>query len=673
MAAGKIPEFVLRRAGELRREIAGHDHRYYVLAEPVISDESYDLLMRELQELEQQYPGLQTPDSPTLRVGGEPTKEFPVVAHNPPMLSLGNAYSAEEAREFDRRIRDLLGASPPSYAVELKLDGVAVALQYKDGVLIRGATRGNGSEGDEITANIRTIRSVPLRLSGEGAPPSFLEVRGEVLMMKAQFERMNRQREELGEKSFVNPRNAAAGTLKMQDPGVVARRPLAFFAYSLISASEEGSHGENLRQLQRLGFPVNENHALVRTIDEAISFWSEWEIRRDSLSYEIDGVVVKVDSLRHQRMLGSIAKSPRWAIALKFSSRKGETTVTDIILQVGRTGALTPVAVLEPVFIGGTTVSRATLHNVDYILELDLRIGDRVVVERGGDVIPKIIEVVKEQRSSGSRRFRMPRTCPECGGPIQRIEGEANHYCVNSKCPAQLRGRIEHFASRSAMDIEGLGEAAVRLLVDLALLRTPADLYALHEAKQQLVDLDRWGEKSVHNLLQSIEKSKQRPLHRLIFALGIGHVGAGVAAVLADRFRSIQSLSEASEDDLTTIDAIGPEIAASIVAFFQNLENKKMIRQLEKAGVQLTGISEPKGTALEGKTFVITGSLSGGSRDEFKRRIIGQGGRVLSSVSRKLDYLLAGSDPGSKLDKALKLGIQVISEEDLGEMLGDRQ
>ncbi|MDH4069510.1 MAG: NAD-dependent DNA ligase LigA [Ignavibacteria bacterium] len=671
MKSGKISESVFRRAGELRREIAGHDHRYYVLAEPVISDEAYDMMMRELQELEAEHPGLRTPDSPTLRVGGEPTREFPVVAHSPPMLSLGNAYSPEEAREFDRRIRDLLASDPPSYSVEMKLDGVAVALQYRDGVLTRGATRGNGTEGDEITSNIRTIRSVPLRLIGDPPFSPFLEVRGEVLMMKDEFEKMNKQRAEQGEKTFVNPRNAAAGTLKMQDPGVVARRPLAFFAYSLISASEEGSHEENLRELRRLGFPVNKHHVLVRTIDEAIAFWEHWETRRDSLPYEIDGVVIKIDSLRHQRMLGNIAKSPRWAVALKFSSRKGETTVTDILLQVGRTGALTPVAILEPVFIGGTTVSRATLHNIDYILELDLRIGDKVVVERGGDVIPKIIQVAEGPRRRGVRRFRMPRGCPECGSPIQRVEGEANHYCVNNRCPAQVRGRIEHFASRSAMDIEGLGEAAVRVLVDLALVRTAADLYTLHKAKEQLVNLERWGEKSVHNLLQSIEKSKQRPLHRLVFALGIGHVGAGVAAVLADRFRSIRSLSEASRDDLVAIDAIGPEIAASIVAFFSNPENRKIVRQLEAAGVQMTGSTEPKGTALEGKTFVITGALAGGSRDDFKKRITGEGGKVLSSVSRKLDYLLAGADPGSKLERARELGIQVISEEEFEQMIGN--
>ena len=668
--ASETPAQAARRITELRREIDEHDYRYYVLADPAISDEQYDLLMRELQGLENQHPGLRTPDSPTQRVGGSPTKEFPTVSHTPPMLSLANAYSEEETREFDRRVRDLLGASPSGYVVELKLDGVAVALKYRDGVLIQGATRGNGTEGDEITNNLRTLRSIPLRLrNGDGTGE--LEVRGEVLMHKDLFADMNRQRATSGEKLFVNPRNAAAGTLKMQDPAQVARRPLRFFAYSLVSRERGigGTHHENLLRMRELGLPVNDHVRRCTTIDEAIEQWRTWQEKRDALPYEIDGIVVKVDSLAEQRRIGNIAKSPRWALAFKFSSRKADTVLSDIILQIGRTGAVTPVALLQPVFIGGTTVSRATLHNADYIRELDLRIGDTVTVERGGDVIPKVVAVLKEHRPRGLRRFVMPDLCPECGGRLERPDEEVNVYCVNAECPAQVRGRIEHFAHRGAMDIEGLGEAAVEQLVRLGLVKNCADLYDLHLQRERLEELDRWGKKSTQNLLNSIEESKNRPFQRLVFGLGIGHVGAGVASLLAENFPSMDLLEKAGEEDLLGVQAIGPEIAASVAGFFRNRENRSMIARLRKAGLRMHAEVSAKGTALTGKSFVVTGTLGRHSREEIKELIISNGGRVLGGISPNVHYLVAGADAGSKLGKARQLGIPVISEEDLESMI----
>ncbi len=663
------PEQTARRAETLRKEIEQHDHRYYVLAEPVISDDQYDALMRELQELERQYPELRTEDSPTQRVGGKPTKAFPTVVHTPPMLSLANSYSEEETREFDRRVRELLGHNPSGYVVELKLDGVAVALKYRNGVLVQGATRGNGTEGDDITNNLRTVRSIPLRLTTRAIPDE-LEIRGEILMHKELFEEMNRQRAQADEKTFVNPRNAAAGTLKLQDPSVVAKRPLRFFAYSLLLRHRvRGSHYSSLREMKEFGFPVNEHSTLCTTIDEAIDLWRRWQEKRDGLPYEIDGVVLKVDSLEEQRRIGTIAKSPRWALAFKFSSRKAETLLNDILLQVGRTGAITPVALLEPVFIGGTTVSRATLHNFDYVVELDLRVGDTVIVERGGDVIPKVIGVVKGKRPKHLRRFSIPEACPECGQRLVRPSDEVNTYCINYDCPAQIRGRIEHFAHRGAMDIDGLGEAAVHQLVSLGLVTTCADLYDLHTHKGQLTGLERWGEKSTQNLLDSIEESKSRPFHRLVFGLGISNVGAGVASLLTESFPSIALLETASEEDLLKVQAIGPEIASSVVSFFGNPANKAIIARLKQAGLRMKAEVSRKGNALEGKSFVVTGTLSRHSREEIKQLILAHGGKVLAAVSGNVDYLLAGDSAGSKLEKARKLQIRILSEDELESMI----
>ena len=661
---------IVQRVEKLRRELHDHDYRYYILAAPVISDEQYDRLMRELQDLESRYPELLSPDSPTLRVGGAPTKEFATVTHNPPMLSLANSYSEEEIRDFDRRVRGLLEGQVPSYVAELKFDGVAVALKYRNGVLAQGATRGDGTQGDEITNNLKTVRSIPLRLRGKRPELMNIEVRGEVFMHRGDFASMNAQRAEAGEKVFINPRNATAGTLKLQDSKLVATRPLKMFAYFLLApGARTKSHAEHLELLKSLGLPVNAESRTYKDIDGVIEFWKRWEQKRDSLPYDIDGVVVKVDSLRHQDQLGTIAKSPRWAIAFKFTSRKAETGLKGIILQVGRVGTVTPVAELEPVFVGGTTVSRATLYNIDYIRELDLRIGDTVIVEKGGDVIPKVSGRLEGKRPKGASPFTMPRSCPECGSRIYRLEGEANYYCENSECPAQVRGRIEHFAHRGAMDIEGLGEAAVEQLVNLGLVKNCADLYSLHKSRKTLVGLERWGEKSTQNLLDAIEGSKKKPFDRLLLALGIRHVGAGVARLLAEQFSSIERLRDATIDDLHAVPAIGPKIAESVVHFFEEKHNREIIKRLKDAGLTLAMRQRQGKGRLAGKTFVITGTLPSFSREEAKRRIEESGGRVASAVSKQVDYLVVGEDPGSKLAKARELAIPTISEDELRTML----
>jgi DNA ligase (NAD+) len=666
-----VPESARKRSEALRRELAGHDHRYYVLAEPSISDEEYDGLMRELQALEATHPSLVTPDSPTQRVGGQPTKEFATVVHDPPMLSLANSYSEADIRDFDRRVRELLGSAKPSYVAELKIDGVAIALRYQDGVFVQGATRGDGTQGDDITQNLRTVRQLPLRLrTGDSALRS-IEVRGEAYMTRSDFDRMNRAREANDEKLFINPRNATAGTLKLLDPRSVAGRPIKLFIYTLIAPDARlSSHARHLEQLTALGFPVNPHFQRCATIDDAVAYWQQWEARRDDLPYEIDGVVVKVDSLPHQRELGTIAKSPRWAIAFKFASRKAETVLKDIILQVGRTGTVTPVADLDPVFVGGSTVSRATLHNVDYIGQLGLRIGDTVIVEKGGDVIPKVSGVVEAKRPARTKPFIMPDTCPVCQSRIYRAEDEANYYCENAECPAQVRGRIEHFAQRGAMDIEGLGEAAVEQLVTMELVHNVADLYQLAAHRKELVALERWGEKSTANLIDAIEKSKEQPFHRVLFALGIRHVGAGVARIIAARFPSVEALRGATIESLQEVQAIGPAIAESVVHFFAEKHNRDILRRLERAGVTLTGSVEPAGGVLEGKTFVLTGTLPTLTREEARALIEKHGGEVASGVSKNVHYVVAGEEAGSKLERARALSISVISESELNTMIG---
>ena len=666
----QTPRQAQRRAEQLARELHDHDYRYYVLADPVIADEEYDRLMRELLDLEAEYPDFRSPDSPTQRVGGEPTKEFRTVTHDPPMLSLANTYNAEEIRDFDRRVRELLEQEKPVYVAELKFDGIAIALKYRDGALVQGATRGDGTQGDDITNNLRTIRSIPLVLRTKDKALKTIEVRGEAFMHRAEFDRMNAQRSAAGEKTFINPRNATAGTLKMQDPKVVASRPIQMYAYFLLGAGKELTrHSSNLETLRSLGFPVNQNSKVCRNIDEVIEFWKRWQEKRESLPYDIDGIVVKVDSLRQQETLGTIAKSPRWAVAFKFASRKGQTRLKGIALQVGRVGTVTPVAELEPVFVGGTTVSRATLHNIDYINELDLRIGDTVVVEKGGDVIPKVSGIVPSLRPEGTTAFVMPATCPACGSKIYRDDGEANYFCENAECPAQVRGRIEHFAHRGAMDIEGLGEAAVETLVTMNLVKNVADLYALQAKKKTLVAIERWGEKSTQNLLDGIAGSKRQPFHRVIFGLGIRHVGAGVAKVLAESYPSMDALSAAKEEELHLTPQVGPKIAESIVHFFADRHNREIVRRLKEAGLMMTGASRAKKATLGGKTFVLTGTLPSYTREEAGRIIEENGGKVVSSVSKNTSYVLAGEDAGSKLTKARSLGITVLSESEFKKMI----
>ena len=668
MTTAPVPPQARRRAEELRKELHDHDYRYYVLAEPAITDEHYDRLMRELQDLETEHPGLRSPDSPTQRVGGEPTKEFRTVAHDPPMLSLANTYSEEEIRDFDRRVRELLGEQKPLYVAELKFDGVAIALKYRNGALLQGATRGDGIQGDDITNNLRTIRSIPLVLRTREKSLMNIEVRGEAFMHRKDFDGMNAGRSAAGEKVFINPRNATAGTLKMQDPRVVASRPIRMYAYFLLGGGKE-RHSSNLETLRSLGFPVGPHSKVCRKIEEVIEFWMRWEEKRDSLPYDIDGIVVKVDSLRQQETLGTIAKSPRWAVAFKFASRQAQTRLKGIALQVGRVGTVTPVAELEPVFVGGTTVARATLHNIDYIHELDLRVGDTVVVEKGGDVIPKVSGTVPSLRPEGTAPFVMPASCPACGSRIYREEGEANYFCENAECPAQLQGRIEHFAHRGAMDIEGLGEAAVETLVSLKLVRNVADLYSLAGKKRTLVGLERWGEKSTQNLLDAIAGSKEQPFRRVLFGLGIRHVGSGVAKVLAESYPSIDALAQTPEEDLHLTPQVGPKIAESIVHFFADRHNREIVRRLKEAGLSTTGTQSVKKGKLAGKTIVLTGTLSSYTREEASRLIEENGGKVVSSVSKNTSFLLAGDDAGSKLTRARELGIAVISEEEFTKLI----
>lgn len=655
---------VQKKIDKLRRKLTEHDYRYYVLAEPVISDEEYDHLMRELVDLENHYPQYRTPDSPTQRVGGEPTKSFPTVEHVIPMLSLGNTYSEEEIVDFDRRVRDLLSKEQVQYVCELKFDGVSLALRYSDGILRMGATRGDGVFGDDITQNVRTIHTVPLRLKETVKGLRNCEIRGEVILFRNDFDKLNADRELAGEKLFINPRNCTAGTLKLQDSKIVASRPLRFFAYALYTSDKKLiSHFENLRILRSLGFVVDQHAKKCTTIGEVLKHWHQWEEQRDSLPFDIDGIVVKVDSLAQQDSLGAIAKSPRWSIACKFASRKAETPVENIILQVGRIGTITPVAVLKPVFIGGTTVSRASLYNEDYIRELDIRIGDTVVVERGGDVIPKVTSVVPGNRPASAKKFTFPNRCPACGSRLVRLQDEVNYYCDNESCPEQIRGRIEHWASRGAMDIGGLGEMIVDRLVRENFLRNVADIYDLKDHRVKLIDLERWGEKSVTNLLANIEKSTERPYQRVLYGLGIRHVGAGVASLLAEHFPSVENLMKVPAEELQTVGDIGPRIAASIVHFFGERSNRDLIRRLKDAGIRLTAQRARTGGPLHGKTFVITGTLQACTRQEAKELLENLGGKVLSTVSKNVDILITGKDPGSKLEKVRKLNIELWDEE----------
>ena len=670
----KIPQ---QRIEELRELIREHDYNYHVLAQPSITDFEYDQLINELIQLEKDHPQLITPDSPTQRVGSDLTKEFKPVQHKIPMLSLSNSYSEEELFDFDRRVREgLPNNETPEYVCELKIDGLSVSLRYINGRLNVAATRGDGTTGEEVTNNVKTIRAVPLIIKKPLSVKMKLtefEVRGEVYMEVEAFNRLNDERELNGEKTFANPRNSSAGTLKLQDPQIVAKRPLQIFLYYFYSENEElKSQYENLKLLNELGFRVNNNFKLCKDLSEVLTFCRDWENRRSDLPYEIDGVVIKVNSLQHQKILGSIAKSPRWAVAFKFKAKQANTKLNTITWQVGRTGTLTPVAELEPVLLSGSTISRATLHNVDEIKRKDIREGDWVVIEKGGDVIPKVVSVDLSKRLKNSVEVKIPLKCPVCGSKLFKPEEEVAVYCENNLCPAQVKGKIAHFAARGAMDIEGLGEALINLFVDLGYLKDYSDIYLLKEKREELIKIERLGEKSIDNLLNAIEESKQRPFEKVLFALGIRYVGSGAANKIVDHFLSIEKLMNASKDEIEAIHEIGPSISESVIRYFNNDQNLKIVEKLKKSGLILVSKGKlKKSNRLEGKSFVLTGTLSTMSREEAKEKIQNHGGSVVSSISKNTNYVVVGENAGSKLDKAQKFGIEILSEEQFLELIID--
>ena len=666
-----VPESVRRRVEELRKEINYHNYRYYVLDSPVIPDVEYDKLMEELKRLEAQYPELVTPDSPTQRVGAPPAKEFRQVRHEIPMLSLDNVFDEGGFREWDRRVREGLGKDEVEYAGEPKFDGLAVSILYQDGILTQAATRGDGYVGEDVTNNVRTIQSVPLRLIGEGWP-RVLEVRGEVYMPKSGFERLNRELEKRGEKPFANPRNAAAGSLRQLDPNITAQRPLDFSAYGF--GKVEGGelprrHSEIMARFMDWGIKVAKERTLVTGVEPAVAYYKSMLAKRDALDFDMDGCVFKVDRLDEQEKLGYTTRAPRWAIAYKFPAEEAVTRVLDVVWQVGRTGALTPVAKLEPVHVGGVTVSSATLHNIDEIRRKDIRIGDWVWVRRAGEVIPEVVRVIKERRPPDAKIVELPKRCPVCGSEVIKPEGEAIARCTGGLyCPAQLKGRILHFASRRAMDIDGLGEKLVDQLVDKGLVKDVADIYYL--TKEQLLGLERMGKKSAQNLLDAIERSKHTTLARFLYALGIREVGEATATTLARHFGSLERIMNASEEELMEVPDVGPVVAQQIRAFFRQEHNREVIDKLKKAGVHWEeGAPQTGPKPLEGKTFVLTGALDSMTRDEAKERLEALGARVSSSVSRKTDFVVVGHDPGSKYDKARTLGVPTLDEAAFLELL----
>ena len=661
-----------QRAAELRAELRRHEHLYYVLDAPEITDAAYDALMNELKRIEADHPELLTPDSPTQRVGGKPAEGFKKALHSRPMLSLDNAYSAEELAAWDARVRDLAGPLPVEYVAEFKMDGLSVALRFEptdDGGsrLAAGITRGDGQTGEDVTSNIRTIRSVPLtfaasQLQVAGLPPAF-EVRGEAVMPEAAFLRLNEEREREGLPPAVNPRNAAAGTLRTLEPGIVANRRLDFYAYFLLVNGDYWEQGQSatLDALAALGFRVNPHRELVDSIEKMTRFIDRAEAGRASLGYEIDGVVFKVDSRATQQRLGYTGRAPRWAIAYKFTAKSGVTQVNAITVQVGRTGKLTPVAELAPVFIGGTTVSRATLHNADFIERLGLKLGDFVKVERGGDVIPKVVEVIADaEHPRGNEEFQFPAECPECKSAVVRVEGEVDFRCVNADCPAKLRESLLHFGRREVMNIEGLGEAVVQQLLDRGLVRSVADLYRLTE--EQLAALDRFAEKSARALISEIEGSKRAGLARVLMGLGIRFVGERTAELLAEEFGSMDALMKANAEELERVEEVGPRISQAILEFFAQPANMALIQSLKDAGVDMTAEKKQRSAQLVGLTFVLTGTLPTLTRDEAKARIEAAGGKTAGSVSKKTSYVVAGEEAGSKLDKARELKVPVIDE-----------
>jgi DNA ligase (NAD+) len=664
MEAGhRIPSMTKTdRIDELRRQIRDHEYRYYVLDQPVISDYEFDQLMRELRTLEERHPELITPDSPTQRVGGQPAKEFPTYTFSRPMLSLENAYSEEELQDWGRRVVQLAGTEAVDYVSELKIDGLSVALIYKNGLLDKAVTRGDGRTGEVVTGNVRTIRSVPLRLNENVS----VEVRGEVFLSLKAFRQLNEEREQAGESRFANPRNAAAGSLRQLDPSIAAKRPLDFYGYWIHPTSPLQS--ENLKWIMNLGLKVNPHRKLCHSLDEVIDFCRHWEERRDDLDYEIDGVVVKVNSVDLHQRLGSTSKSPRWAVAVKFRARQATTKLLNIRVQVGRTGALTPVAELEPVQLGGTTIRNATLHNEDEIARLGLHINDRVLLERGGDVIPKVVSVVEQ--APDRVPFEMPSRCPVCGSEVFREEGEAVRRCLSQMCPAKLKESLLHWSSRKAMKIDGLGERIVDQLVEKNMVHDIADLYELR--KEQLQELERMGPKSAENLAKEIDASRTVEFWRLIFGIGIRHVGERTAQILARRFGSIERLEQSTQEELENVHEIGPIVAETICQFFRQPQNRALIEKLRSAGLPMKSdaVEEPQAAQVfAGKTFVLTGTLDTMTRDDASARIQERGGRVSSSVSKKTDFVVAGRDAGSKLEKARQLGVRILDEREFDAML----
>lgn len=665
-----MKEPLARRVEELRKQLEHHEYLYYVLDRPEISDTEYDGLMRELRDLEEAHPELRTPDSPTQRVGGQPREGFVKVPHSSPMLSLDNALNEQELRDFDARVRGLLKSEPYEYVAELKLDGLSMAAHYQNGRFQQALTRGDGRIGEDVTGNARTLRSLPLRARSQTLGNSTFEVRGEVIMPRHSFERLNAERESAGLSRFANPRNAAAGALRALDPSVTAARQLDYFSYFLLADGRPllRSHWQSLETLSAAGFKVNPHRKKCRGIDELLDFIREWETSRDSLPYETDGVVAKIDSVEQQEKLGWTAKAPRWAIAFKYPPRQASTTLEAIEVQVGRTGTLTPVAYLKPVTISGVTVSRATLHNEDEIARLGVEIGDTVLVERSGDVIPKIVRVV--QPGAHRRPFRMPGSCPVCGGHIVREEGEAASRCVNTNCPARLRESLLHFASRHVMDIDGMGDALVDQLLSRGLVHNIADLY--HLTIDQLLSLERMGQKSASKIVHNIGASRSQPLARVLNGLGIPFVGERTAQILASHFGSLDEIANASPETLQEVNEVGPKVAESIRQFFAEEHNRELMERLRSAGLRFTAPKEKKKQGpLTGLAFVLTGTLPTLKREEAKERIEAAGGKVAGSVSSKTNYVVAGEDAGSKLDKARALDIEVLDEAGLLGLLGE--
>ncbi|RMD90244.1 MAG: NAD-dependent DNA ligase LigA [Calditrichaeota bacterium] len=660
-----------KRIEELRELINYHNYRYYVLDDPEISDAEYDRLFRELVELEQQFPDLVTPDSPTQRVGAPPLEEFKTVPHTLPMLSLDNAFGEDELREWDDRVKRGLGTTRAvEYVVEPKIDGVAVELVYVNGIFTVGSTRGDGFVGEDITLNLKTIKSIPLRLiTRDIFAPERLEVRGEVYYKISDFHKLNKEREERGEPTFANPRNAAAGSLRQLDPNITAQRPLNIFIHSMgqIIGHEFKTHYEALMTFKKWGFPINPHIAVCHGVEEVIKKCQEINTLREGLDYEIDGAVIKVNSLEEQQRLGFKTRSPRWAIALKFEAKQEVTQILDIIAQVGRTGTLTPVAIMRPVKVGGVEISRATLHNQDEIDRKDVRIGDWVVVQRAGDVIPEVVKVIKSRRTGKEKKYHLPDKCPVCGSRVVRLPGEVAYRCQNLSCPAQLKEGIRHFASKGAMDIEGLGEKLIDQLVDKGLVKSVADLYTLK--KEQLAKLERMADKSAQNIIDAIEKSKEVDLARFLYALGIRYVGEHIARVLAQEFKTLDNLKKASIEELQQVYEIGPQVAESVYQFFHEPHNLETIDRLIKSGVRIRELAEPREKKLAGKTFVFTGALQNFTREEAERLVEELGGRAASSVSRNTDYVVVGENPGSKAQRARELGIPTLSEEEFIQMV----